>query len=82
MIERQVIVTWYTPEEKMPPEDLIVVLSVSGKLGAVEYDHALAIGSWMDDGLGWMIEDPCLSSTADGLEVHAWADLDPYGWKD
>ena len=36
----------------------------------------------MDDGLGWMIEDPCLSSTADGLEVHARADLDPYGWKD
>lgn len=38
MIERQVIVTWYTLDEKRPPEDQDVV-------------------------------------------IHAWCDIEPYGWK-
>ena len=35
MTERQVIVTWYTPEEKMPPEDLFVVVTFSGRANDV-----------------------------------------------
>lgn len=30
MVERQVIVTWYTPEEKLPEEDVFVVVTLSG----------------------------------------------------
>ena len=33
MIERQVIVTWYTPEEKLPADDNFMVVTISGKVG-------------------------------------------------
>ena len=40
LIERQVIVTWHTPEEKLPPVGEIVVASISGRRGDISYDHA------------------------------------------
>ena len=79
MIERQVIVTWYTPEEKLPPEHYQVVVTVSGTDGYVTYEHALMLATYAEDGLGWLI-DGC-SDDVD-LTVEAWADLDPYGWKE
>lgn len=78
MIERQTIVTWYTPEEKMPKEGDITVVTISGKGGNnVTYDHAFALAEWYDDGLGWTLTDIEL----DEFVVHAWADLKPYGGK-
>lgn len=77
MTERQVIVTWFTPEEKLPPEDWFCVVTYSGKDGNKGYDHALGIGAYWEDG-GWYIEG--LSDEAE-FTVHAWADLDPYGVK-
>ena len=53
IIERQVIVTWYTPEEKLPPEYQTVVVSISGHIGKTIFDHALEIAEWADDGCGW-----------------------------
>ena len=76
MIERQVIVTWYTPEEKLPPEDWYCVVSFSADDGNCHYDHALGIGVYWDDGHGWYVEG--LSDKAE-FTVHAWADLDPFG---
>ena len=75
MFERQVIVNWYTPEEKMPEEGTFVVVTISGRAGNVIYDHTLAIGNWFEDGLGWEID----GEDFDELTVHAWADLEPYG---
>ena len=76
LIERQVFTTWYTPEEKLPPEGIIVVATVSGKKGKnITFDHAFALAEWYDDGEGWDLTDIKL----DDLEIHAWADLEPYG---
>ena len=41
--ERQVIVTWYTPEEKLPPDDGDVVVTFSGNYGQCSYRHALGL---------------------------------------
>jgi len=44
MIERQVIVSWYTPGEKNPPEGEIVIVSLSGKIKKnITCDHAFAL---------------------------------------
>ena len=81
MIERQVIVTWYTPEEKLPQDDAFVIVTVSGKFGHVTYDHAFSIANYLKDDGGWWFEDRLLERFNDGVTVHAWADLEPYGGK-
>ena len=45
-VERQVIVTWYTPDEKMPPEGDFVVVPFSGTDRNRTYDHAFGIANW------------------------------------
>lgn len=83
MIERQVIVTWHTPEERLPIEDLITVVTVSAVVGGeLVYDHTFALATWCFDGegWGWDFEDIILRQThIDNITVHAWADLEPYG---
>ncbi len=73
VIERQVIVTWYTPEEKLPPDGLLVVVTASGRYKNVHYKNALAIGEYYA-GDGWYVDGKC-----EGLTVSAWADLEAYG---
>lgn len=42
LIERQVITTWYTPKEKLPPEEWnTVICTISGRAGSVTFDHAI-----------------------------------------
>ena len=74
-IERQVIACWYTPEEKLPPEGDIVLVTISGKRKVITYDHAFALASWFDDGDGWMLED---YDDLDYFTIHAWCDIEPY----
>lgn len=83
MIERQVIVTWYTPEEKMPEEHFFVVATISFKAAGITYDHALVIGNWCSSeyDYGWMWCDPIADRFRDAVTVHAWADLEPYRGK-
>ena len=76
IVERQTIVTWYTPNEKKPPEGDIVVVSISGKMDRnVTLDHTFALAEWYNDGDGWNL----LDIEVDKLVVHAWCDLVPYG---
>ena len=75
MIIRQGIHTWYTPEEKIPPEGIYVVVTFSGHKGNTTYDHALAIADWIDDGEGWMLDG---FNGLDDYTIHAWCDLEPY----
>ena len=79
MIERQVIVTWYRPEEKLPPDGQIVVATVSGKSRNITMDHALVTAAYYKS-IGWDVEDCVFDIDLKGswLEVHAWADLEPY----
>ena len=72
MIVRQDIITWYTPEEKMPPEGECVVATVSGCSNNATYDHALCMVSLWDG--GFVLEDLEL----DDFKIHAWCDLEPY----
>ncbi len=79
MIERQVFVTWYTPEEKMPKEGDITVVTVSGGFSNVTYDHAFVLAEWYE-GDGWYFHDENLNYTpVENITVHAWCDLTPYG---
>ena len=76
MIERQVIVTWYTPEEKLPPEDEYVFCTISGKAKNITFNNAVALMCYCKDE-GWY----SLEHDFDELEVLAWCDLEPYGGK-
>ena len=74
MIERQVIVTWYTPEEKLPPEDMGVIATVSGNVnGTLIFERALQT-AYYDKKEGWYSEEYSFTE----LTVHAWCDLEPY----
>ncbi len=73
MIHRQVIVTWYTPEEKLPKEDDGVIATISGSVNGILFDHAMVLLYW-DNKEGWQSSDYVFSE----LTVHAWCDLEPY----
>ena len=49
MVERQTIVTWYKPEEKMPEPCHFVVTCISFRADQITYDHALVLANWADD---------------------------------
>lgn len=79
--ERQVIVTWYKPEEKLPPEDEYVVITFSGRRNINQsYIHALGIGVYYQ-GDGWLI-DGMDEIESDFMTIEAWADLDSYGMEE
>lgn len=73
MIERQVIVTWYTPDEKVPESDLIVIATISGKADGIQFNHSFAPLIWT--GYDWYSIDYDFRE----LTVHAWCDLEVYG---
>lgn len=75
---RQVTATWYTPEEKLPPEYESVVVSITGHIGDHTYfDHAIEVAEWADDGCGWMIYGLTYDEDSD-ITIDAWCDLEAY----
>ena len=72
MAVRQDIATWYTPEEKRPPEDETVVITFNGP----RHIHALGCGAYCEDE-GWLIYG-MNETDSDKMTVEAWCDLDPY----
>lgn len=84
MIERQTIVTWHKPEEKMPEAYNFVIATISLRASWITYDRVLVVANWADDEEGcdgWIFDDPIANRYADRVTVHAWCDLEPYGWK-
>ena len=79
MVERQTIVTWYKPEEKMPEPCHFVVACISFRGDQITYDHALVLANWADDDDGWLFDDPLANRYNNKVTVHAWCDLEPYG---
>lgn len=78
-ILRQDIVTWYTPEEKLPDEDVFVVVTFSGKVGNREFDHAIGTGLFYDH--GWDVIDVGeidYRRKDNTITIDAWCDLKPY----
>lgn len=74
LVQKQVIVQWYTPEERVPQNDFAVLATVSGKAKGVEFKHVLMIMIY-DTEEGWF----SMEYEFDELTVHAWCDLRPYG---
>lgn len=70
---RQDIITWYSPAEKHPEPDTIVVATISGKGPGIQCDHTLAILMWSEEN-GWY----SLDWDYDYLIVHAWCDLEVF----
>lgn len=73
MIEKQVIVTWFTPAEKHPEDDIGVIATISGKAGNTHFHHAM-VTLYYCKKEGWYSTD----FSFDYLIVHAWCDLEPY----
>lgn len=73
MIERQVIVTWYDPEEKLPEEDTIVIATVSGSGHGLTLSRTLLTMCYCKSE-GWYSPDLQI----DDITVHGWCDLEPY----
>lgn len=74
MIERQVIVTWYDPAEKLPEEDIIVVATVTGSAAGLRLKRTLLNMCYGGEKEGWYSPDIQL----DDVTVHGWCDLEPY----
>lgn len=72
MIERQVIVTWYDPADKLPEDDIIVIATVSGSAAGLTLNRALLNMCYVDG--EWYSPDLEL----DEITVHGWCDLEPY----
>ena len=70
-------VIWYTPNEKLPPEDKIVTATICGKAGRIVFDHSVVE-------LGWCIKEGWYSQeyNFEELDVLAWCDFAPYGRED
>ena len=72
MAVRQDIATWYTPEEKRPPENETVVITFNGP----RHIHALGCGAYCEDE-GWLIYG-MNETDSDKMTVEAWCDLEPF----
>lgn len=79
IVEKQVIVEWYTPGKKHPEENTAVVATISGRTTSSErgevkhFDHAIVILFW-DFEMGWY----SMEYDFELLIVHAWCDIEPY----
>ncbi len=78
LIERQTIVTWHRPNERVPEDGVYVVATISGKVGNINFDHALVMAEYWNDE-GWTVDPYDFDRKGAWLKVHAWADLEPYG---
>lgn len=78
MIEKQCIVTWYTPEEKPAPEDVWLYITISGRAEHTLYEKAPAVGVFYGDE-GWIVKGVDLEIPGTNITVDAWCDLEPFG---
>ncbi len=74
-MSKEIKATWYTPEEKLPPEGLLVVATISGSDGwHKHFTNCFAIGEFYKDG-GWFFDDIDTDKEGAWVTVHAWCDL-------
>lgn len=80
---RQVIATWYTPEEKLPDDDGLYVVTFSGTTKDIAYSYSHALGVAMccyeyeDEDSAWWIQGLSIEDSFK-MHVEAWCDLDVY----
>lgn len=78
---RQVIAIWYTPEEKLPDDDGLYVITFSGKTKDTSYSHVLGMArcshEYEDEDPAWGIQGLSIEDSFK-MHVEAWCDLDVY----
>lgn len=74
---RQQIITWHTPQEKLPEDGKDVLITFSGSSKMIEYNHCLAIGVYWPEKKEWFIDLFSLYAVEQAT-VHAWAYVEPY----
>ena len=72
-VERQVIVSWFTPEERTPDPDIIVQATISGSAKSIRFKRTI-VPLLYSENEGWY----SLDYDFEELTVHAWCDLEPY----
>ena len=78
-IVRQDIITWYRPEEKMPPENQTVVVTFSGKVDGNIYINAIGTAIFYAE--GWEVigvDNIDCNRNDNNITIEAWCDIDPY----
>lgn len=82
MKERQVIATWYTPEEKLPEPGMIVLATVNANTTSLTWISSFMLVEYdYDDKLWYPADVLSVDSYADlvnSLEIIAWCDIEPY----
>ena len=68
---RRQIITWYTPQEKLPERGRRVLITLSS--GPI----IMKIGEYWPEEKKWVIEGMSLYA-AEHATVYAWADVEPY----
>lgn len=68
---RRQIITWYTPQEKLPERGRSVLIMFSRE------PIIIRIGEYWPEEKKWVIEGMSLYAT-EHATVHAWADVEPY----
>ena len=76
MKERQVIVSWYTPSEKLPESDNIVLATVNAKAHGFIWNKTFMLLEYSHHDQCWYALD--VEVKPDELEVLAWCDIEPY----
>ena len=79
-IVRQDIITWYTPDERMPEEDVAVIVTFSGKVNNKTFTHAIGTAIYYDHGWDVVgIDEIDYQRGDNNITIEAWCDLEPYG---
>lgn len=68
------------PGRKAPPDEKMVIVTLSGRDGSISYDHALGVGTRYDNDNGWCKSGWIIEGLSDSAEyvIHAWCDLEYY----
>ena len=65
-------------KKKKKRRSLTLPDTVSGRYDNATFDHVLKIATYWPDEDAWDIEE---FSKAKDVVIHAWCDIEPYGWK-
>lgn len=76
-MRKEINVTCYTPDEKLPPDGEIVMVLISGFDGAyTRYKNCITSAEFYKDE-GWFIKEIDTDIEGAWVTVHAWVDYGP-----
>ena len=76
MKERQVIATWYTPDEKLPADGMCVLATVNAHADSLTWVRSFMLVEYDHDQKKWYPWDA--PEICESLEIIAWCDIETY----